>query len=197
MQNDRIKNIINSIDDGINEISKSDAIAAISAMFPRFTQVAFYTYNITSTKGYYWNLGCRNWIDDTVTAEGYIGGNKNKETNVAQLAFNYDLGVELELITYLAGNNWHKHCGRLESDSAFPSHMSYHVTGAERAELTRKFVKCGWPIVQDVTTISHTNNALISSGKRYRYVVFNSRVNIGFDIKLIERIEPSVLVDLE
>lgn len=175
--------------------------AGESIVFPRkkFEQVAMYVPHIDEAKHqYYKQFGITDWKEDTVTATGWIGINNNDVrsklclmTNVARLAFNYDLGFELELIHYVAGKNWHHERGRIDEhgdcSKAFASHMSYHVEDMEGAIV--KFEKSGLKVIQNVTTISHTNPYLLEKKRKYNYAIFDSRELLGFDLKLIKRIE--------
>lgn len=172
------------------------AVPELQKLFPKFEQIAFYTPNIEASKDVYRYLGCKTWMDDTVTARGRVGQREQKEPNtiinVATLAFNYDLGIELELIKYNAGMNWHRKAGRIEDDGhcsvPFLSHMAYHTEGM--ADEKKRLLNSGFHIVQDVRTISHTSVPLMESGRRYNYVIFATRDVLGFDVKVIERIEP-------
>ena len=46
------------------------------------------------------------WVEDHVIAEGYVRGFGEKAINRAKLLFNYDLGVEVEILRYLEGANY-------------------------------------------------------------------------------------------
>jgi hypothetical protein len=132
-------------------------------------------------------LGISNWTHDIVTAQGTVFG-KNA-TNVAQLHFNYELGFELEVLKYEAGLNWHEEGDRNASGrSHFLSHIGLHVTEKEMEHWIREMETFGIDIAQEVITISHTNSA-IAGKRKYRYVVFNSISKLGFDLKLIQRID--------
>lgn len=168
-------------------------LEVLAPRLPRFEQVAFYTPDIEETKRLYRALGCKDWADDTVTASGKVGDQRKAEASVcvAQLAFNYDLGIELELIKYVAGNNWHRLGGRVDDEGhcsfPFQSHMSYHVDNLIAEE--NKFERAGFKIVQRVRTLSHTNPFVIEHKRKYEYVIFDTRRALGFDLKLIKRIE--------
>lgn len=165
-------------------------------------QVAFYVPDMDRAKQAYRALGCKTWTDDIVTAQGKVhdgtfddnGQIKWPKTiiNVAHLAFNYELGTEIELIHYSAGANWHFAKGRIDADGQcsvpFASHMSYHVDDMPGEVL--KFTRAGLRVIQDVRTVSHTNPYLVKNGRRYNYVVFDSRGILGFDVKLIKRLDP-------
>lgn len=125
------------------------------------------------------------WSQDTVIANAMVFG-AEPEDNKAQLNFNYELGVELEVLEYQEGNNWHK--ARVAAGATFPflSHIGYHCT-EEEAQLQIELMRAiGVGIAQEVFTTSHTNEVI--AGKRlYHYIVFDSAHAIGFDLKLIVR----------
>lgn len=133
------------------------------------------------------SLGLTEWVHDTVIAQGDVFG--REAMNKAKLSFNYQLGYEFELITYHnpSGQDWHSAQGRALNGFPFLSHKGYHVEDMEAEK--KKYTDLGWVIAQEVKTISHTNPYLIEKKRRYHYVVFDSRKIIGFDLKLIKRIE--------
>lgn len=132
----------------------------------------------------YKDLGFDEWVFDVVTAEGTVFG--KPVTNVARLAFNYQMGHELEILTYLAGDSWHdRRCQSMTYP--FQSHMGLHVTEQEMISWKRKMKNRKIDIAQEVYTLSHTNPH-IAGKRKYHYVVFDSRHKLGFDLKLIERI---------
>ncbi len=170
--------------------------AGVLGVFPKFDQIAFYVPDMDAAKRAYRALGCDTWVDDMVTAQGKIGVVKDSrkhptEVNVAHLAFNYQLGIELELIQYKAGNNWHQVGGRVDEANScahpFASHMSWHTE--DIAVEHSAFESKGLHVIQDVVTLSHTNPHLVESGRKYRYIIFDSRNLIGFDLKLIQRVD--------
>lgn len=166
-------------------------------LLDRIEQVAMYTPSIASAKADYARLGLTNWVDDTVTGMARVQdpnqpiGTMEFGPNMAQLAFNYDLGFELELITYLSGPNWHRAAGRIdyfgECENNFASHMSWHVEDIEAA--SEPILAAGFPLAQTVTTIAHTNPYLMKNWRKFKYAVFDTRSLLGWDIKLIQRIE--------
>jgi hypothetical protein len=197
MNVERIQKALASALTGFNATSRSGAMeeltTAVQGLLPKFDQVAFYVPSIEDAKRNYRILGCTEWTDDVVTAVGTVGKEKDC-TNVARLAFNYQLNTELELIRYSAGRNWHQeangrpHVGEDGScAAAFMSHMSYHVENMY--DEVSRLTKFGFKVVQDVKTISHTNQYLLSTGRKYNYVIFDTRAMLGFDLKLIKRLE--------
>lgn len=155
----------------------------------KIEQIAIATYSEEQAKQIIENLktlGYDEWVEDTVTAEGTVF---DKQTvNVAKLNFNYQMGFELEIITYLVGYSWHEK-RNVEDNIQFPfqSHMGKHATAGEIDLMKKKMEKLGCGIAQEVYTLSHTNPA-IAGKRKYHYVVFDSREKLGFDLKLIERI---------
>lgn len=159
-------------------------------LLKKIEQIAFHTNDIDHTKDQYYPLGIRKWESDIVTAKGTLhiseyGDTEIREiTNVARLEFNYDMEVELELIQYLAGDNWHSYQRRT---GTFQSHMSYHVEDMQFE--VQRLKNAGLRVIQEVKTLSHTNPHLLQNGRKYHYVIFDSRDKLGFDLKLIKRIE--------
>jgi len=122
-------------------------------------------------------FGATEWSEDHVVASGFVYG--EPAMNAAHLFFNYQFGVELELLCYTEGPNWLSrklHPGAM----IVPSHIGVHVDAkAMKIESELK-------IVQEVYTITHTNPVI--AGKRtYHYKIFGTDGHVPFDIKLIER----------
>lgn len=135
-------------------------------------------------------LGLTEWVEDTVRAIGEVFG--VEQENLATLLFNHQLGYELELICYhnaTQPNNWHSARGT-DMTTTFLSHKGYHVTDMPAAK--KHYRECGFKIAQEVWTVSHTNQFLRDTGRRYHYVVYDTRDLLGFDLKLIERVEGGV-----
>lgn len=160
-------------------------------LLKKIEQIAFSTCDIDYSKRQYEPLGITQWESDIVTAKGTLhtysqyGEEGTREIiNVARLEFNYDMEVELELIQYLAGDNWHNFQGR---KGMFQSHMSYHVE--DMPSEVQRLKSAGLRVIQEVKTLSHTNPYLLKTGRKYHYVIFDSRNQLGFDLKLIKRIE--------
>ena len=45
----------------------------------------------------------------------------------------------------------------------------------------------GFEVVQDVTTVSHSNPK-VPADRRYRYAIYDTRSVLGFRLKLIQRL---------
>lgn len=127
-------------------------------------------------------LGLSKWTKDRVTARGMVYGSHAE--NVAELWFNHEMGIEYEVLHYLSGDHWH-HCHGHRGNGLYLSHLGTHVDDLEAAiqHYSRFF-----SIVQEVTTISHTNEAVNAASRNYTYVIFGSHRYLGFDLKLIQRL---------
>lgn len=147
-------------------------------------QVAIAVGDIEERLRYYEAMG-HEFVRDEVVAHGEVYGQKMVGGNIAYLAFNYTIipGKELELIEYMDGDNWLAHSGRAHRPSM--SHMGMHVESiADWVEENDP----PWGIAQEVRTVSHTNPAVVEAGRRYHYLIWDSRDDLGFDLKLIERL---------
>lgn len=152
----------------------------------KIEQIAIATENTDQAKEIIENLkkiGLTDWVEDTVTAQGTVFG--KTACNKALLNFNYQLGFELEILTYLSGDNWHKERSKTQS-FPFQSHLGLHVERKELVEIKERMALIGCGIAQEVYTLEHTN-PVIAGKRKYHYIVFDSREKFGFDLKLIER----------
>lgn len=152
-------------------------------------QIAITTSNIAGLKGVLKAVfGIDEWAEDTVKAKGTVFGTPCN--NKARLHFNYQLGVELELLQYIDGENWlQARTGNVASTPRI-SHMGYQVSKQEMTVAKEHMNALGVAIAQEVVTYSHTNPE--TKGRRYHYVVFDTIYLFGFDLKLIERIEATI-----
>jgi hypothetical protein len=133
------------------------------------------------------NLTEATWIRDVVTARSkvVIGNEIKAGENVAELLFNYDLGIELEILRYLSGPHWLM--PRL-ANRKFISHIGIHLDNDE------PFPLISGRIVQETFTLSHTSDYLTKPGspgymRKYHYRIIE--LSPGSYIKLIRRIPPS------
>jgi hypothetical protein len=148
----------------------------------KIEQIAFHVADVRTTVEAYRELGFDSWVFDTVEASGIIRGRDG--SNVAELAFNYDIipGKELELICYKKGPNW------LADHKAFNlSHMGMHCDADQMFKIRKELDGMRAYPIQEVWTTAHTNPAIRTS-RRYHYLIFDSRKLLGFDLKLIRRI---------
>ncbi len=153
----------------------------------KLEQIAFGAENPEKLMAQLTFLGCKTWIHDKVKAAGTVFGLPAE--NVANLYYNYDLGFELEILKYESGANWHQ---RRPNTPIFLSHIGMHVQDDEAGFIeidnaVADMVSKGIGVAQVVKTISHSNPA-IKDIRRYEYVVFDSAAKLGFDVKLIRRI---------
>lgn len=130
------------------------------------------------------------WIEDEVVAFGRVGTepefHSTASRNRAKLLFNYDLGIEVEILRYLGGVNYLDYLGLRKG----VCHIGMHVekgTPLQDSDVLDSLFPA--PIVQQVRTESHTNEFLLTSGRRYRYTIYDTMSVLGTCLKVIERIE--------
>lgn len=155
----------------------------------KLDQIAFYA----STEEEAWQikrmLGLHNavWIEDMVTADSIVYDfNPLKIINVGQLRFNYDMGVELEILTYREGTHWHMLTNPLwnkdwGNGQRFISHVGFHLEDGEDFPNVP-----GARLVQETWTKEHTNAYIVEIGRKYHYKIYE--VTPGTYVKYIKRI---------
>lgn len=152
----------------------------------KLDQVAYYCSNekAEQTVKEMFGLTKAEWLPDTVMALSSVEGGP-WEDNVAQLQFNYDLGIELELIRYTAGNHWHKRpFGNPLPVWPFISHVGIHLEDHEDFPERPN-------LVQETKTLCHTATYLTTGpgvGRKYHYKIF--RIDLLQYVKYIKRIHP-------
>lgn len=150
----------------------------------KIDQMAFISFGEKDTAAIKKALGLEEaqWIEDYVIAEGMVRG--HAATNKARLLFNYDMGIEVEILQYLEGANYAERLagGRI-------CHYGIHADGFSVREGHKKAPTFDAPIVQQVETMSHTNPFLLESGRRYRYTIYDTIGSLGVYTKVIERIK--------
>jgi len=154
----------------------------------KIEQIAIYSDDQGELKSELSKLGITEWVEDIVTAHGFVFGSEETKS-VAHLSFNYQLGYEFELLTYLEGDNWHnsrQSDAYLRGDS-FLSHKGVHVDNAD--VIRQQMIDMGINIAQELWTDHHTNPYLIEKKRKFHYIVFDTQHLFGFDYKVIERIE--------
>lgn len=133
-----------------------------------------------------------NWVEDWVVASGYVRGGRAPgapradSSNTAKLLFNYDLGLEVEILRYVSGPNY------LEAAGVKPCHLCHigaHVEKGMEIPQGLKDFTVGAPIIQQVETEQHTNPFLVETGRRYRYTIYDTQALFGTFFKVIERLE--------
>jgi hypothetical protein len=150
-------------------------------------QIAFYAPDASAERSIKQQLGLADadWTEDLVTGRVTVFG-EPENISKARLLFNYDLGIELEILTYLQGPNWHRHRANNHNGPAcrpgfppFMSHIGFHVNDGPLPTLP-------WPIAQRMTTTFHTNPGV--GDRRYGYVIYDTRGTLGVDLKYIKRL---------
>jgi hypothetical protein len=142
-------------------------------------QIAYISHSETDTRRIKEALGLQDadWTEDICVASGEVRGKAS--TNKARLLFNYDMGVEVEILQYLEGDNYASNLsgGRI-------CHIGIHHDGGGVDVPT-------FPgrIIQQVVTETHTNPFLLETGRQYRYTIYDTLGTLGVYTKVIERIE--------
>lgn len=132
------------------------------------------------------------WVEDQVVASGYVRGARNageprgESINVAKLLFNYDLGVELEILRYTKGHNYVAQAG---IKPCHLCHIGAHVEKGKELPISFREWALACPVVQQVETKTHTNAFLVETGRRYRYTIYDTKPLLGVFFKVIERLE--------
>lgn len=128
------------------------------------------------------------WIEDEVVAEGYVGvgNNTSLSTNKAKLLFNYDLGIELEILRYTEGMNY---VDAQHLPECRLCHVGMHLKDGEALDAADRMGVFKAPIIQRVETRHHTNPYLLERGRKYRYTIYDTTPILGTCLKTIERIE--------
>ena len=140
----------------------------------KLDQLAFYAHNIEQVDEIKARFGLTNaeWVEDF--AEGTVrvfGG--DEEWSKAHLRFNYDLGIELEIITYLEGPHWHMNKLPFQAGAIFMSHIGFHMDDGERPPAA--LLTDDRKLVQVMDTVCHTNPYLLERGRRYHYEIYDGR----------------------
>lgn len=117
------------------------------------------------------------WIEDEVLASGEVNGLPGD--NVARLLFNYDYGIEIEILQYLEGPNYVEN---QQIDSGEICHLGFHANEPCHVPFG------GLRVAQRVETLQHTNPAVLAANRSYRYTIFDARSILGTNLKVIERI---------
>jgi hypothetical protein len=150
-------------------------------------QIAYYCSNSRSEEFLKRSLGLadKEWIRDTVTGMSSVWGGQPQK-NIGELQFNYDLGIEVEILRYTSGPFWHESVNF--SSEPFISHVGAHL---EDGEEFPAFAGCR--LAQETFTVSHTSEYLTTgaaAGRLYHYKIFELRRGNYF--KLIKRIHPPI-----
>jgi hypothetical protein len=156
----------------------------------KMDQVAYYCVNQYAVADLKRDLSLENakWITDTVHGQSKVAVKSSFETgeNVAELQFNYDLGLELEIIRYVSGPHWHPQ----PLPHRLMSHVGVHLDEGEPFPLMPHS-----RIVQETRTLHHTSDYLTNPDspgylRRYHYRIHEIGPNTF--IKFIRRIRPGM-----
>lgn len=129
------------------------------------------------------------WTKDNVTGLVTVRNRHNKLiTGVSKglLQFNYDTGMEYELLTYLDGPNWHNDHNP-NQNPARVGHVGYHLEDGEDfpdKEGAMWHDRC----VQEMITIRHTNPKVLAANRRYHYRIYDTLTELGYYSKVIRRL---------
>lgn len=155
----------------------------------KMDQIAFYAASDAQADQIKAQFGLTNakWITDVVTARSKVW-DLPEQTNRAELQFNYDLGVELEILKYVYGPHWHDPAGLVGGNFKVPfiSHVGIHLEDGEEFPAMEH---C--KLVQETFTLSHTAEYLTTgpaAGRKYHYRIFEMAG--GSYIKYIKRLHP-------
>jgi hypothetical protein len=141
-------------------------------------QIAYIAYNDEDEKSIKKALGLENavWVEDECVASGIVRGVPG--VNKAKLLFNYDMGIEVEILRYIEGPNY---ADGIVGGSI--GHIGIHAGPGENVPTFN------FPIIQQVKTRSHTNEFLLKTGRKYQYTIYDTFDALGVYMKVIERIE--------
>lgn len=147
---------------------------------PVLDQVAFYAKGAVGVEQAKASLELfdAEWTEDIVIGQASVWGGVWAASK-ARLLFNYDLGMEVEILTYLEGPHWHQNSKELQTSVSFLSHIGFHVNAGELPDLPFR-------VAQELITISHTNPAI--AGRRYHYRIYDTRHFNGVFTKYIKRL---------
>jgi hypothetical protein len=156
-------------------------------------------------------MGHSEWTSDANKAVGTVFGVPSRVEG--ELHFSYstinikpdrpERGVEFEILVYNTPDltpqdggdpfdDWHSSRNRRlgTSHGTELSHFGFHLPSEKALEQVRKvMLDAGFDIAQEVRTVSHTNPFLKETGRKYHYLIFNSRDTLGFDAKFIARVQ--------
>lgn len=157
----------------------------------KLDQIAFYARNANEEYAIKRQLGLLDseWKTDFVTGEVWCRTVYSDKPNFsseseAKLQFNYDRGIEIEILTYLHGPHWHLFNPEMWMSKGFISHLGYHLDPDE------DFPQQPDLLVQEMVTKTHTNNYVVSRGRHYHYMIFDTRQTLGCYSKYIKRLDP-------
>lgn len=161
----------------------------------KMNQIAFYCQTEWSERHVKELFGLHNadWVRDTVVSTNIIHPEHlpSYETQaVGELQFNYDLGIELEILRYVSGASWHHHLPLKYAIKGslipFISHVGIHLEDGENFPDDDYILESCWRLVQETKTKAHTNPYVLEKKRTYEYRIYESMQ--GTYIKYIKRI---------
>ena len=92
---------------------------------------------------------------------------------------------------YTSGLNWVDDSDSCATANVFNtvSHLGMHCDAEELIEWRKFFGSRDIAVAQEVFTQSHTNAYLVENGRKYNYVIFDTKPILGVDLKFIVRID--------
>lgn len=154
----------------------------------RLDQCAWYARDDEAAEILKGVLGLRQaeWVADQVTGKSLFPDGQ-WEINVGELRFNYNHGIELEILTYKEGRHWHMRSPQWGLGLPFwISHVGYHLDDHEEFPQDAP-----GQLVQETFTQSHTSEYLTTgagAGRKYHYRIY--QITPGSYVKFIKRIHP-------
>lgn len=173
--------------------------AIVDGLFDyQFHQVAMYCPDGVDDAVKFWtDGGFTNWIRDEAELKGLLYNGFDCENpehdhqvesvvTSATMAFNYDImPMELEFLHYRGPSRWQGADGR--GASPFISHMSTYVDDVIWE--TRRCIEAfGIKPFHRFITQNHTNPGVVGK-KRFIESIFHTRINLGYDLKLIQKVD--------
>jgi hypothetical protein len=156
----------------------------------KLDQIAYYAHNEDQVEKLKLQFGAYEgeWIEDIATGDVSVmngpSGKTHEGLSRGRLRFNYDLGIELEILTYLEGPHWHMDKTDFLLGRPFLSHLGFHMEKDERPP--EKVMRDGL-LVQVMNTTLHTNSYVNEKKRKYHYEIF--KMPSGPDLKYIWRRE--------
>jgi hypothetical protein len=136
----------------------------------------------------HFGLQAKPWIEDIVTCQSWVlGAGQHEHRNVAHLRFNYDLGMEFEIIRWTEGPSWHLRSPWYGLNSPFFSHMGVHLEEGEDWPMETNDCK----LMQKTRTLTHSNPAYSDPKSRLYHRQYTYRIyafSPGTYVKYIRRI---------
>lgn len=162
---------------------------------PRIDQLCYYAANEEAEASIKRNLNLQDarWVEDIATSMTIYNVGTPQEHRIqtkSRLQYNYDLGIELEILTFLEGVHW-LFLNSFEDPAVLSkplfSHVGVHLLSNE------EFPVLDWPIVMESLTLSHTSEYLTKEGspgfgRKYHFKIY--KISEGNFIKYIYRVQP-------